>query len=231
MSTYICSDLHGCYDLWSKIKNKIGLYDTLYCLGDNIDRGANGYKICQEQAHMHNVVTLKGNHEALAAAAIPELLNNHFHFVVVQNWFINGGDITWNTLEDLSDQEILRFKSWCDNLKKYVTVINSNNEIIYLSHAGYTLGYKNLSDPLWDREHFYDNWPSEEAYPNANKSIVIHGHTPVQYLNHWLKLPTSDKPEIIKYCDNHKIDIDLGSIKSHRAALLNIDTWEVIYIE
>lgn len=44
---YVCSDLHGRYDRWSALPEKIDLRpsDTLYVLGDVIDRGPDGCKI------------------------------------------------------------------------------------------------------------------------------------------------------------------------------------------
>lgn len=70
-------------------------------------------------------------------------------------------------------------------------------------------------------------------------------HTPVQYLKFefgyydndkviWTPLnkeELKEKPEIIKYCDGHKIDIDLGSVNSKRTALLDLDTLEPIYFD
>ena len=35
--------------------------------------------------------------------------------------------------------------------------------------------------------------------------------------------------EIVRYCEDHKINIDLGSFITHTACLLNLDTWEVTY--
>ena len=34
---------------------------------------------------------------------------------------------------------------------------------------------------------------------------------------------------IVKYCNGHKIDIDLGSFATGRSALLDLDTLEVKY--
>jgi hypothetical protein len=51
--------------------------------------------------------------------------------------------------------------------------------------------------------------------------VIVHGHTPVINLH--------DEPYMIyKYCDGHKIDIDLGSYHTKTAALLNLDTLEAI---
>lgn len=230
MGLYVFSDLHGQYNLWEKIKNKITPKDTFYCLGDNIDRGPDGYKICKEQQKIPNLIVLKGNHEAMAAAAIPDMLLGHDSSDVF-NWCMNGGNETWLTLMDEteSDSEIYSFQTWCDHLPTKKIVTNNKGQIIHLTHAGFTFGNEELSDLLWDRQHFYDSWP--ECLPNASSQIIIHGHTPVQYLAECLGVRIKNPPEIITYCAGHKIDIDLCSVVSHRAALLNLNTFEVIYIE
>ena len=48
MGVYAISDLHGNYELWTKVKEWLKPSDKLFCLGDNIDRGNDGIKIVQE---------------------------------------------------------------------------------------------------------------------------------------------------------------------------------------
>ena len=45
--TYVMSDLHGCYDKYRQMLEQIGFGDddTLYILGDVIDRGEGGIDI------------------------------------------------------------------------------------------------------------------------------------------------------------------------------------------
>lgn len=49
---YAVSDIHGCYDKYKKLLKKInfGSDDTLYVLGDVIDRGPDGFKIMLNMA-------------------------------------------------------------------------------------------------------------------------------------------------------------------------------------
>ena len=74
--TYTVSDIHGCYDKYRKLLKKInfGSEDTLYVLGDVIDRGSAGFRILLDMAYRTNVVNLLGNYEAMAIDAIPGLL-------------------------------------------------------------------------------------------------------------------------------------------------------------
>jgi hypothetical protein len=120
-----------------------------------------------------------------------------------------------------------------------IIYFNTKGQKILMNHAGhirdeYSDGemflFENFNPYLWDRRHFFRKWTiSKQIY-------MVHGHTPVQYLrrelnvaNEWYDKPLIDEKvvEITKYSDGHKIDIDLGSFNSGKAALFNLDTLEV----
>ena len=65
MSTYVCSDIHGQYDLYKTMLNEINFTseDHFYILGDMIDRGEDGIRVLQDVASRPNVTCLLGNHE------------------------------------------------------------------------------------------------------------------------------------------------------------------------
>ena len=61
---------------------------------------------------------------------------------------------------------------------------------------------------------------------------MIHGHTStiaLYTLNS--KFKKLKEPQIVKYCDCHKIDIDLGTSLTNMSVLLDLDTFEPIYIK
>ena len=72
--TYTVSDIHGCYNKYREVLKKInfGPEDTLYVLGDVIDRGLAGFRILLDMASRANVVNLLGNQEAMEIDALPE---------------------------------------------------------------------------------------------------------------------------------------------------------------
>ena len=74
--TYVISDIHGCYEKYRTMLEAIEFTedDTLYVLGDVLDRGPDGFKILLDMAARPNVIGLLGNHELLAAAVLPSLL-------------------------------------------------------------------------------------------------------------------------------------------------------------
>ena len=65
---FVISDIHGCYDKYIHMLEKIDLRaeDTLYVLGDVLDRGPQGIKIIEDIARRQNVILLCGNHERTA---------------------------------------------------------------------------------------------------------------------------------------------------------------------
>ena len=67
MSTYIMTDIHGQYDVFMKMLETIKFSDedTLYILGDLIDRGPQGIKLLKTIMKMSNVTLFLGNHELL----------------------------------------------------------------------------------------------------------------------------------------------------------------------
>ncbi len=62
------SDVHGCYEQYRKLLEKIHFSpsDTLYFLGDAVDRGPEPMKVVLDLASRENVVPLLGNHDWLA---------------------------------------------------------------------------------------------------------------------------------------------------------------------
>ena len=63
--TYVLSDIHGNLQRFKSIMAQINLQtnDTLYVLGDVIDRYAGGIKILRQIMRMPNTKMLIGNHE------------------------------------------------------------------------------------------------------------------------------------------------------------------------
>ena len=70
--TYVLSDIHGNLRLYRGILEQINLQpeDTLYVLGDVIDRHPDGITILRELMAMPNVIMLLGNHEDMMLSAL-----------------------------------------------------------------------------------------------------------------------------------------------------------------
>ena len=76
MATYVISDIHGQYKMFLDLLDKIKLKDTdtLYILGDILDRGPHPIKALMKIMKMPNAICLAGNHEYMALQCLPFLM-------------------------------------------------------------------------------------------------------------------------------------------------------------
>ena len=100
---YVMSDLHGCYDKYVQMLEKIKFNsdDTLYILGDIIDRGDDGIKILLNMMNRNNIIPILGIHEYMAYSVLEkfnveitaENYDKHLDSEALQrfeNWMFNG---------------------------------------------------------------------------------------------------------------------------------------------
>ena len=118
--TYILSDIHGNTRRFRDILEQIDLQpdDTLYVLGDVIDRYPDGVAILRELMAMPNVKMLLGNHEDMMMNALTMRVDPDDFWSVrmrreaFMRWYRNGGEVTHDAMDRLSAaerQEIFRF--------------------------------------------------------------------------------------------------------------------------
>ena len=76
MSTYVMSDLHGCYDEFMDMLKTIEFsdYDTLYIIGDISDRGEKGIPIFLYIMDKPNIKLILGNHDVWLLKYSEELI-------------------------------------------------------------------------------------------------------------------------------------------------------------
>ena len=131
-NVYVCSDLHGQYELYRLILSQIKDGEKLYILGDVIDRGPDGIKILKDILQNKDKIELfVGNHELMMMQAL--FINDE---IEKQNWLrdSNGGRKTQADFLKLSPKEQESIK----DLLMQATVhseITIGGEKIYLVHA------------------------------------------------------------------------------------------------
>lgn len=230
---YVIGDIHGCYDQFVEVLNLIRLKeeDTLYMLGDVVDRGPHPIKTLLKLMEMPNVVCIVGNHELMALDGLrflntqittesvdsidAELLGN------LVDWQRNGSETTIEEFKHLDQdmrQEILSFIMEF-SMYEELTV---NGQKYLLVHAG--LGeYRpekrieeySLKNLVWDRVD-YDMQYFEDT-------IVVTGHTPTQYIK------GNQKPgRIYKHLNHIAIDCGCG-MPGGRLAAICWETGEEYY--
>ena len=84
--------------------------DTLYILGDVIDRGEDGIKILLDMMCRPNVLPILGNHEHMAYPVLKNIYSifseqNSYIVDIWQTWMLNGGRVTLESYLDLPDDE------------------------------------------------------------------------------------------------------------------------------
>ena len=88
MAHYVLSDIHGYLNRFTSMLERIGFsdQDTLYILGDVIDRGPEGVRLLEQIRQTPNMILLLGNHEYMCLQAhAPEATERDLY-----RWSRNG---------------------------------------------------------------------------------------------------------------------------------------------
>lgn len=212
-------------------KIKLRETDTLYILGDVLDRGPHPIKVLLKLMDMSNAICLVGNHELMAIECLEflmkEITNESIHEMdekMINNlftWQKNGSSTTIHEFSKLDadlKQDVINFMK---DFSIYEEVIVTGKKYL-LVHAG--LGnyspQKNIEDYtlydiVWERPD-YDIQYFDDTY-------VVTGHTPTQTIT------TNPKPGFIYKNKNH-IAIDCGApFPGGRLAAICLDTQEEFY--
>ncbi len=204
MSIYVMSDLHGEADLFHAMLKQIQFSeeDTLYILGDVIDRGPNGIALLQEIMNTPNMVMLLGNHEEMML----QCCHTNVSALDFLRWNRNGNAATVGALRRLGVKEQKAILEYLRGLPRHLK-IQVDGISYYLVHG---FPSDDPEEELWKRPELNEPNPFTETR-------VIVGHTPV--LN--LVVPREDRNRFIQIMDKRNehpqilfargyIDIDCG---------------------
>lgn len=230
---YVISDIHGCYEKYRAILQAIRLRDTdtLYVLGDVVDRGPDGIRILQDMMGRANVYPILGNHEFMAAYCLRFLMQeirqdtiaqlNGTETAALADWFANGGEGTLKAFTALPTEGREDILDYLGEFTLYETVQVGGKQYV-LIHAGLAnfVPGKSLDD--YDPADFLEGRPdySIACWPDR---ILISGHTPTGLI------PGNPNPNRI-YHGNRHIAIDCGCCFGGALAALCLDTGEEFYV-
>lgn len=237
MSTYVLSDIHGEYDKFMRMLEKIHFSDedTLYVLGDVLDRGPHPMKILLEMMKYSNIIPMMGNHEVMGLPCLRFLLNEVTEDFVADlsknptmlnaflDWTYNGCHTTVSEFRQLSPEER---EMVLDYLGEFILYENFrvNGKYYVLVHGG--LGGFDMEKRLEDYSIHDIVWTRPD-YGKAyfNDIYVVTGHTPTQHI------AGNDRPGYIYKKHNH-IAIDCGACHPRgRLAAIRLDDWREYYVE
>lgn len=235
--TFVVSDIHGCYDEYKKLLERIHFRadDTLYVLGDVIDRGADGFKILLDMAGRANIITLMGNHEAMAIVALSYLSNtlqegktilDEENKEAVEIWFCNGGEVSFFDFLSLDKEQMQIVWNYMQKLPLYKEISLGGKQFI-LVHGG--LDNFSTDRPMEDYtpdEILWCHTKPDTVY--FQDKLLICGHTPTPLL-----YAESGKSidQVQFFHGKTFIDIDCGCVFPRGClGCLCLDTMEEIYI-
>lgn len=228
---YAMSDIHGCYDKYRAMLSEIEFKstDTLFILGDVIDRGPDGVKILQDMNARSNVFPILGNHEFTAAMCLPwlsqEITSQSLDSLTsgqisaLGEWIANGGGPTLRSLQQLSQEERQDILEYFQEMELYAEVEAGGRSFV-LTHAA----PKNFEPekPLdsYELQDFLFGRPNLETVCCMDK-ILVFGHTPTRLLGGQNRI----------FRSGFMIDIDCGCVfQGGRLGCLCLDTMKEFYV-
>ena len=225
---YAVSDLHGCYDKYRKLLERLQMTsdDSLYILGDIVDRGSGGMKILLDLIDRKNVFSCRGNHDHCA-----QILLRNFaapkdgHFVdgleeTFRLWLSDGGSATYEEFLSLDESEQYAVLGYLGSLPVYKK-LTIGGQKFFLAHTvperakmRDIRNWKNrdflMGEPEYEKKYFED-------------LIIVTGHTPTGFID------PNYKGQIWK--GNNHIAIDCGTTFGNPLGCICLDTLEELYVE
>jgi serine/threonine protein phosphatase 1 len=234
--TFAISDIHGELEKLKVMLRKIKFSrnDTLYIVGDVVDRGAFPIEIIEWIMETPNVHMLRGNHESMFldyALAKDELGKD----LALQLWLPNGGYTTYIAYEKRSEQQKEKIRNFVQSLPFYqilgnVILVHSGIDMVRTDEVLTVEEIMKRQDEdsmLWSRKEFFMNKAIEGA-------TIIFGHTPTLSIERAFGLKES-YPMKIWHDHKHtdKIGIDCGATFSEhggRLACICLDDMNEYYV-
>ena len=223
--TYVMSDIHGNEKRFNDIMNQIKLNpdDTLYILGDVIDRGEGGIRILRRVMASENIKMILGNHEYMMLNALYRA-KPFEHEKTMRLWYHNGGNVTHYYLKHYRLTVRDEIFEYLNSLPINIEIEVSGEQYI-LVHAAIQENYS-LHEASYDDSVEYAVWSRRSEYdPVPEGKIMIFGHTPTSNYQ-------ADIPMRI-WCGDRRIGIDCGCAYGKHGALacIRLDDMKVFYSE
>ena len=228
MKILIASDIHGCYDKYMALLERLQLTDgdTLYLLGDFVDRGDGSMKVVLDLPSHQNVVCLRGNHDHAAYILLK-------HFAIpndgygaddltekFQLWLSDGGYATYEAFLELGEAQQRHALTFLHSLRLREEIL-VNGQKYHLSHTVpekrrmrqiETCGLADciVGEPEYEQRYFKD-------------TVLVTGHTPTSFID------PAYAGRIWK--GNNHIAVDCGAVFGKPLGCICLDTMEEIYVE
>lgn len=222
---YCISDIHGNYDLFCRLLDKIKFCDKdkLYVLGDIIDKGQDSIRLAKLLFSIPNVCCIADNHEydflKYYRALMKQTEDYDWVLEKLRSYFTDGYLLDWKTVDQF---DLLPFYIETD---KFIGV-----------HAGIPFQDGMLLPPEDARPEqlVYDRFFKEPNVLPRGEKCILYGHTPVRYL--------TGRDEILLYqrdgtgkgsqniADYCKIHLDTGVALSGVLGCFTVNSCQTFYV-
>ena len=205
MSTYVISDVHAHYDKFINFVNSTNENDTIFCLGDVIDKGPDGLSVLRHIMNDKRFQMLIGNHELMflnvvLSSYLPAANAMGLTSYYKENWIKgNGGKNTFKSFIALSKAEQDDIINFLQTLPVLLNVTINEKDYILVHAFPENLGINNVY--VKDIKHEYIDglykfdapyvWKRQQIFV-PNKTIIT-GHTFVQSYGYDKAICITDK--------------------------------------
>lgn len=223
--TYVCSDIHGEYELFMKLLQYIcfSQSDEMIICGDIIDKGTGSVRLLGLVSEYKNFSFILGNHEHDFLKYYYSLMkdrDDNYDEVLrkLQDYFPGDGKLlSWNHMD------------WLERQPYYI----ERKEFICV-HSGIPVLRDNTLmniEEVTANQLVYDRRFKEPSVLPDSDKCVFFGHTPTNYLtgkHEIIAYPKVKKPQ--KTTDFIKIHLDIGSWLGGGVGCLCIDSMKCHYV-
>ena len=179
---YVLSDIHGNERRFRSILEQIDLQpsDTLWVLGDVIDRHPGGIRILRTIMAMPNAKMLLGNQEYMMLRALDTPYDDNVDDGrALEHWYRNGGKVTHDHLKRLRKTQRQAIMAYLHSLPLSAD-IQLQGKTYKLVHAAPIEAYDR--DPRYKNPIHFAVWKRyEKDFPLPDAYTLIFGHTPTRH--------------------------------------------------
>ena len=232
---YVLSDIHGNQRRFASILGQINLQpeDTLYVLGDVIDRHPGGIRILRRLMAMPNARLLLGNHEYMMLRALGHPRDSNLDDGKARaHWYRNGGKVTLDHFKRLRKTLRAEIVSYLLSLPLSYDITVNGVSYKLVHGAPEECFHREPRDPKYLTPTHYAVWMRWDiSDPPPGDYTMIFGHTPTRYYR--------DVAPMEVWFGERRIGIDCGCgypedpqeelSRYGRLACLRLDDMQVFY--
>lgn len=226
MSTYVVGDIHGHFDEWIELKNKIESKDSnarFILVGDIVDRGPKPIYMLE---WCINNITSDGKYQMVIGNHEDEKITWMENYFNAKKKYSGLLEVNLDTVRpdrynfvdnlkasNIDDKTIRKYLNWMKSLDYYKEIrINNIRFIVVHANLPFMAFKDNTNELIANRElqlvaRNYIIWDRDtEGYYNSDNTILVHGHTPTCLKD---QLHRGAYPGRIRFT-HHRINVDCG---------------------